>query len=91
MSLSPTQHSLDKLEDLLTALGFKIRYEKGNFKTASCLLDKNKIIVINKFSNVESRIIALHDLVVQIRADESLLEEKQKQFLFNLKQITLPF
>ncbi|MXV52561.1 hypothetical protein GS399_16420 [Pedobacter sp. HMF7647] len=89
MNLSYTQHTLDKLENLLKVMGYKVRYEKGNFKTGSCTLDSSKIIVINKFSNTESRINALAELLQTIQADESLLDEKQKLFLYNLKQTTL--
>lgn len=89
MSLPLTSHTLDKLEALLSAIGFKVRYEKGNFKTGSCLLEHNKIIVVNKFSNLEGKITALGTLVKQINLDENLLDEKQRQFYHSLQQIEL--
>ena len=89
MALSLTQHTLDKLENLLNALGYRVRYEKGNFKTGTCLIDKNRMIIVNKFSNLESRISALRDLILQTNADESGLDEKQAHFLYTLKQTTL--
>jgi hypothetical protein len=89
MSLSYSQYTLEKLENLLKTLDYKVRYEKGNFKTGACMLEKSKIIVVNKFSNLESKINALVELVQTFQADESLLDEKQKQFLYTLKQTTL--
>ncbi len=89
MQVSYTQHTLDKLEDLLKALEYRVRYEKGNFKTGACLLDKSRVIVINKFSNLENRIIALIDLLQQIPVDEALLEDKQKARYYQLKQTQL--
>jgi len=89
MSLPITNHTLEKLEQLLLTLGFKVRYEKGNFKTGSCLLEHNKIVVVNKFSNLEGKILALINLVKQTNADENLLEDKQKQFYLSLKQTAL--
>lgn len=77
------------MENLLKTLDYKVRYEKGNFKTGACMLEKSKIIVVNKFSNLESKINALVELVQTFQADESLLDEKQKQFLYTLKQTTL--
>jgi hypothetical protein len=91
MSLSFTQYTLDKLENLLKALNYKVRYEKGNFKTGACMLEKSKVVVVNKFSNVESKINSLVELVQTITIDESLLDDKQKQFLYTLKQTTLEF
>lgn len=89
MSLSITNHTLEKLEQLLLAMGFKVRYEKGNFKTGSCLLEFNKIIVVNKFSNLEGKISALVDLIKNSNADEAQLDEKQRQFYQSLQQTAL--
>ncbi|WP_423148178.1 hypothetical protein [Rubrolithibacter danxiaensis] len=89
MSLSYSQSVLDKLENLLKTLDYKVRYEKGNFKTGACMIEKSKMVVVNKFSNLESKINALAELLQQTQIDESLLDEKQKQFLYTLKQTTL--
>lgn len=89
MTLNYTQHTLDKLESLLKSLGFKLRYERGNFKTGSCLLEQSRVIIVNKFSNLESKINALADLLQRTDTDESLLDDKQKAFLSELKQLKL--
>ena len=78
MTLSYTQHTLDKLEALIKTLGFKLRYEKGNFKTGSCVLENDRIVIVNKFSNLESKINSLAELLQRSETDESLLDEKQK-------------
>ncbi|MGV3705102.1 MAG: hypothetical protein ACO1NU_06950 [Arcticibacter sp.] len=89
MPLTYTQHTLEKLELLLKELEYKVRYEKGNFKTAACILDKNKVVVVNRFSTLESKINVLAGLLQEIEVDENSLNEKQKQFLYTLKQSTL--
>ena len=91
MPLSYTQHTLEKLEVLLKALDYKVRYEKGNFKTGACVLENNRIIVVNKFSDLESKINALAELTRSLSVDETLLEEKQLRFFYTLKQTTLEF
>ena len=91
MSLSYTQHTLDKLEALIKTLGFKLRYEKGNFKTGSCILENDRIVIVNEFSNLESKINSLADLVQRSETDENLLDEKQKAFLYVLKQTKIEF
>ena len=91
MSLSFTQHTLEKVESLLKVLDYKVRYEKGNFKTGACMLDKSKVVVVNRFSNIENKINSLVELIQTINVDESLLDEKQKQFYYTLKQTTLEF
>ena len=92
MALSYTQHTLEKLELLLKALQYKVRYEKGNFKTGACILEHSRVIVVNKFSNLESKILALAELLQTLdTTDEILLEEKQKAFLYLLKQTKIEF
>ena len=76
MTLTYTQHTLEKLESLLKSLGFKLRYEKGNFKTGSCLLENNRVILVNKYSNLESKINALADLLQRSETDDSLLDQE---------------
>lgn len=89
MNISFTNHTLEKVELLLKDLGFKVRYEKGNFKTGSCLIENSKIVMVNKFSNLESKILSIVDLLKNIDADESKLSEKQKSFYYAIKQTTL--
>src|ERR1700752_119695 len=75
--LTLTTHTLEKLEILLRTAGYKVRYEKGNFKTGACMLLSSKIIVVNKFSNLESKIHAITELIRELDMDHSLLDEKQ--------------
>jgi hypothetical protein len=91
MALTFTNHTLEKLETLLADFGYRVRYEEGNFKTGSCLIAYTKIIVVNKFSNLESKIIALVELVKAIDSEASHLTEKQKAFYYALKQTKIEF
>jgi len=87
--LSLTTHTLEKLELLLQTAGYKVRYEKGNFKTGACLLQSSKVIVVNKFSNLESRILAIAELSRGIEFDFNMLDDKQAAFVHQLKQTKL--
>jgi len=87
--LTLTTHTLEKLEMLLKTAGYKVRYEKGNFKTGACLLQSSKVIVINRFSNLESKILAIVDLARDLEIDYLLLDEKQVAFLQQIKQTKL--
>jgi len=89
--LTITNHTLEKLEMLLRTTGYKVRYEKGNFKTGACLLQNSKIVVVNKFSGLESKILGLTELIRTLEMDLNLLDEKQAAFLHQLNQTTLEF
>ena len=91
MELKYTRPFLNKLEDIFAESDFVLRYEKGNFKTGSCLIEHTKIIVVNKFSNLESKILALVELVKAINAEANHLTDKQKAFYYALKQTKIEF
>ncbi|QJD94486.1 hypothetical protein HH214_00680 [Mucilaginibacter robiniae] len=87
--LTPTQHTLDKLENLLKSAGYKVRYEKGNFKTGACLLQSSRMIVVNKFSNLESKVQAIAELIRQLEIDNEQLDDKQLAFLQQIRKTEL--
>ncbi len=87
--LTPTAHTLEKLEMLLRSAGYRVRYEKGNFKTGACMLLESQMVVVNKFSNLESKIHAIAALIRELEIDYNLLDEKQVIFLQQLKQTKL--
>ena len=74
---------------LLRSAGYKVRYEKGNFKTGACLLLDSQVVVVNKFSNLESKIYALARLIRELELDYKLLDEKQITYLQQIKQTKL--
>ncbi|GAA4088653.1 hypothetical protein [Mucilaginibacter panaciglaebae] len=87
--LTFTTHTLEKIEMLLKSAGYKVRYEKGNFKTGACLLLNSRMIVVNRFSNLESKILSLAELLRELEVDHNLLDDKQITFLQQLKQTKL--
>ena len=79
---------LDKVENLLTISGYTLRYEKGNFKAGYCLLKSTKIIVINRYFTLEGRINCLTEIMKNVSIDTSLLDEKQVEFLEQIKNVS---
>lgn len=78
--ISITQYNLDKIEDLFGQLGYKVRYEKGNFKTGACVIQNTKVIVVNKFSNLEIKINSLILILKEFEVNKDDLDEKQCAF-----------
>ena len=71
-----TKHSLKKTETLFEELGYVIRYEKGNFNSGYCVVESQKIAVINKFYDTEGRINCLLDILSGIEVETEQLTEK---------------
>ncbi len=62
-----TQSSLDKLQSILNESNYIIRFESGTFQSGWCLLQQKKIVVLNKFLNVEGRINILLEIIPQLQ------------------------
>jgi hypothetical protein len=68
------------LELLFKELEYTVRYEKGNFNSGYCIVEHKKIVVVNRFYDIEGRINILLDILSTISIDEATLTEKTQQF-----------
>ena len=75
------QQSLQKLEAILSQSEYVVRYERGTFQSGWCLLEAKKVVVLNKFLDVEGRINTLIDLIPQIDINyDKLTLDSQRLF-----------
>lgn len=76
-----TQTTLNKLEDILGESSYVVRYERGTFQSGWCLLEARKVVVLNKFLNVEGRINTLLEIIPQLNISfDKLTHESQKLY-----------
>ncbi|MFN8300241.1 MAG: hypothetical protein U0T75_14150 [Chitinophagales bacterium] len=57
---------LKKIEDIFREGGYTVRFEKGNFQNGYCILEKRRVVVINKFHEVEAKINSLIEILLSI-------------------------
>ena len=67
MDIKLTKQFQKKLELLLESQDYKIRFEKGNFKSGYCIIRNNKVIIINKYFNFEGKINALIEIIESLK------------------------
>jgi hypothetical protein len=67
-----TQSTLDKIEKILEEAEYVLRYERGNFQSGYCILEERKVVVLNKFLQIEGRINTLIDIIPQLRFQPEL-------------------
>ncbi len=86
MEIRYTKHFLNKLENIFSESDYILRYEKGNFQSGYCILNENKVAVVNKFYTLEGKINCLIDILraVDLRTDG--LSKKSKDLLNFLAQ-----
>ena len=74
-----TQTTLDKLEAIVEEAGYVLRYERGTFQSGYCILEQKKVVVLNKFLQLEGRINTMLDLVPQLEINTELLSEESRK------------
>ena len=84
MEVKYTKHFLNKLEDVFSESEYILRYEKGNFKSGYCLLQNNKVAVVNKYYPTEGKINCLIEILKSIDLNLNLLSEKNQKFMSDL-------
>jgi len=87
MDFKYNQPTLQRLEALYKSNQYIVRYEKGHFNSGYCVLKDKKVVVVNKFFDVEARINCLLDIIDQVEIDPSRIEdEKLQKFFKNLPE-----
>lgn len=74
-----TQHTLDKVEKVLDEANYIIRYERGTFQSGYCILESRKVVVLNKFLQMEGRINTLFDIIPQLSINPETLSPEAKK------------
>ena len=73
MNIKVTPNNLSRLEKVFDDAKYVLRFEKGTFTSGYCVLEHKKVVVINKFLNLEGRINTLLDILSSLQLDTSLL------------------
>jgi hypothetical protein len=79
-----TQTTLDKLETIVEEAGYVLRYERGTFQSGYCILEERKVVVLNKFLQIEGRINTLFELIPQLEINTELLSEESKKVYISI-------
>lgn len=74
-----TQSTLDKLEGIPEKSGYILRYERGTFQSGYCILENKKVVVLNKFLQLDGRINTLIELIPQLKITTELLNDSAKK------------
>jgi hypothetical protein len=73
MNFKVTPNNLARLEKIFGEAKYELRFEKGTFNSGYCVLEHKKVVVVNKFLNLEGRINTLLDILGTMQLDETML------------------
>ena len=84
-------HTYKDIVDLLEKIGIRIILDKGNFKSAPCVIEDENVVVINKNSPMENRIQVLSEFLSKKNIKNifvkpylrEIIEQKKKLNLFS--------
>ncbi len=74
-----TKNNLKKLEAIFDEIGYELRYEKGSFKAGYCLVNQQKIALVNKFATPEGKMNCLVEILQNLQPDPDILSENSRQ------------
>jgi len=73
----------NELKEVFERLNYKVVLDKGNFNTGYCLLEHEKIIVVNKNKPFENRIKILSSILSKIDTDDIYLKPKIRELMIS--------
>lgn len=75
------QATLNKIEKILEEAGYIIRYERGTFQSGYCILEDKKVVVLNKFLDIEGRINTLAEIISRLEITREFLTVDAQKML----------
>jgi len=81
-----TQTTLDKLETVVEEAGYVLRYERGTFQSGYCILEERKVVVLNKFLQLEGRINTMLDLIPQLEINSEESKKLHKEVILKVTE-----
>ncbi len=72
---------LTELEEVADKLGFKVRYEKGNFAGGYCILKESRLLVVNSRNEIERRIIIVAKSLKEIGIDDIFVKPNVREII----------
>ena len=80
-----------ELEQLLEQSGYRLRKERGAFRGADCIIEGDKLVMVNKNKPVESQIGTIARVLSQIELSESYVKpaiRKELERLWDRLEVT---
>ncbi len=75
------ENILDDLKSLASQMGAKVRFERGDFKGGYCLVKEKKIIVLNKLSTTQRKVITLSAALKELGIENVFMQPKLREII----------
>lgn len=75
------EETLRDLKALAAQLGATVRFEKGDFKGGYCIVHDHKVIVINKITSLQKKVMILSAALKELGVDKIYLTPKMREII----------
>jgi len=72
---------LQELKSVADQLGASVRFEKGDFKGGYCIVYDKKVIVINKMTNLQKKVMILSTALKELGVDSIYLTPRIREII----------
>jgi len=72
---------LQELREACELLGYRLRFEKGDFNGGACILKEEKLLLINKRFSLERKLSTLARVLGEIGIDSVFLKPAVRSFI----------
>lgn len=72
---------MEELKAVANQLGASVRFEKGDFKGGYCIIHDTKVIVINKFANLQRKIMILSAALKELGVERIYLTPRIREVI----------
>ncbi|MGB5528605.1 MAG: hypothetical protein WBQ32_01435 [Ignavibacteriaceae bacterium] len=72
---------LQELKSVADQLGASVRFEKGDFKGGYCIIHDKKVIVINKLTSLQKKVMILSSALKELGVDEIYLTPRVREVI----------
>ena len=66
MTFKYTPTLLKQMEEIFKEGGYTVRYERGNFQNGYCILENKRVVVINKFHELEAKVNSMMEILTRV-------------------------
>lgn len=72
---------LQELKSIADQLGASVRFEKGDFKGGYCIVHDKKVIVINKMTNLQRKVMILSSALKELGVEGIYLSPRIREVI----------
>jgi hypothetical protein len=75
------ENVLNDLKSLAIQMGAKVRFERGDFNGGYCIIEEKKVVVINKLSSLQKKVVILAAALKELGVDDIYLKPKLREII----------